>query len=56
MARLLSDLSRDAYRVSRAAGDANALQRGGVPALVRRIGRRKYHSFLIKLARRGGIW
>jgi hypothetical protein len=52
----LSRLSRDAYKVSKAARIANAYQRGGVPAVGKQYVRRVAHRKLIGLLRRGGLW
>ncbi len=37
----LRTFERDAYKVSRAAGDLEAVERGGAPRLARRLVRRK---------------
>jgi hypothetical protein len=49
----LRQVERDAYLVSRAAGDIRALQSGGVTALLLRLGRRKVRR---TVGRKTGGW
>ena len=54
MARsLLSQISRDSYLISRAAGTMRAIQRGRLP---QRLVKRQYHRAVINLLRRGRLW
>lgn len=49
----LRRVSRDAYLISRTAGDLNAAQRG---RLGKRVVKRVYHRSLIRLLRKGRVW
>lgn len=49
----LNQLQRDAYLLSRAAGDVNAAQRG---RLGQRLVKRVIHRRIIGLLRRGRMW
>ncbi len=44
----LDQLQRDAYFVSRTAGDASALQKGGVPRLAKKVLRRQVVGALFR--------
>jgi hypothetical protein len=50
---LLSQISRDSYLISRAAGTARAVQRGRLP---QRLIKRQYHRQAIRFLRRAKLW
>ncbi len=49
----LARVQRDAYLMSRTAGDVNAAKRG---TLGRRLIKRRYHRSVIRVLRRGKLW
>jgi hypothetical protein len=51
--RFFRDVQRDAYLVSRTAGDVNAAQHH---RLIKRLVKRQYHRTLINVLRRGRLW
>jgi hypothetical protein len=50
---LLRQVQRDAYLVSRTAGDVNAAKTGGAPRLAKRLVRRRWRRFI---GRKTGGW